>query len=72
MNVMYTAFEVVSAKRPLVTLDLTSNSPLLNKEIQGNLKGESSSLSEVTKGFFQATPSFGHWRMSEQICPMCD
>ena len=40
-----------------MTLDLMSNSPLLYKEMQGNLDGESSSLSEVTlisRALFQA------------------
>ena len=45
-----------------MTFDVMSNSPCVSqgntKGIQGNLEGESSSLSEVTWGsFFPGTPS---------------
>ena len=40
--------EWVHGIRPKVTFDVTSNSPCVHKGIQGNLEGESSSLSEVT------------------------
>ena len=37
-----------------MTFDVMSNSPCFHKGIQGNLEGESSSLSEVTWDFFPA------------------
>ena len=40
--------EGVRGKKPQVTLDLTSDSPFLLKEVKSNLPGESCSLSDVT------------------------
>ena len=47
--------EGVHGIRPLKTFDVRSILLLFHKEIQGNLERESSNLSEVTQGFFQAT-----------------
>ena len=50
--------EGVHGIRPSVTLDVMSNS-FVSQQIQsqGNLEGESSSLFNVTRGFFTCTPS---------------
>ena len=60
--------EVVRGKRPYLTLDLSLNSLPFYKEIQGNLEGESISLSKVT---FPGTPSTvdSHFLLSSKIIP---
>ena len=40
-----------------MTLDLTLKSPPFYKEMQGNLEGESNSLSEVTQAYVPGTPT---------------
>ena len=40
-----------------MTLDLNEILPLVYKHTQGKMEGESSSLSEVTWGFLQGTPT---------------
>ena len=63
--------EVVRGKRPYLTLDLSLNSPPFYKEIQGNLEGESISLSKVALGCFPGTPSTvdSHFLLSSKIIP---
>ena len=43
--------------RPLVTLDVISNSPFVSKVNQRQFEGEFSSLSEVTWAFLPRSPS---------------
>ena len=53
-------------KAPMqVTFDVMSNSPCVSQGIQRSLEGESSRLSEVTKGFFPGTPSINLLGLSE-------
>ena len=47
---------MVHGIRPQVTFDVMSNSPCVSQGIQRSLEGESSRLSEVTKGFFPGNP----------------
>ena len=70
MNIVL--IEVVHGKRPKVTLDLTSNSPLLYNDTQGSLEGKVSSLSAITLGYFPGIPlqlveKVGHFLINHKV-----